>query len=331
VPNIDWLLREAMDERVLKTSDRMVIDDASWRATIERIDIGTGLRVFLTDAEARHDITVEARDDRADQWIGSQVTVGGHAGIDFLDGEKTHAAPAQALLFRPSGRSAAYSIKASERFHSAGYNLDVERVRRLFEDDVPAALRPLLEPRIAVSRILVVPGGRHLRTLARSLFTHDLHGPLRILMIEGAVLQLLAVQAAALARRPLPRAPRAFPADQRAAIGEARERLLADMRHPPTLGELAAEAGLTEKRLNDGFRALFGTTVFECLRNERLEHARLALEEGAPLKEVAWRVGYSHVNNFIRAFAARYGVPPRRHVDALPEPGGPLLDLGKLN
>lgn len=310
--SIDWLLRETMDARILKTSERMVIDDASWRATIERVDIGAGLRVFLTDAEARHDITIEARDDRTDQWVGSQVTVAGHADIDFLDGEKTHATPAQALLFRPSGRCAAYSIKAGERFHSAGYNLDITRVRRLLEDDVPEALGPLLEPGVAVSRVLAMRAARPMRTLAESLFDCGFNGPLRILMIEGAVLQLLAVQAATIACLPS-REGRAFSAQERKRIIEARDRLLADMRCPPTLGELALAVGLSEKRLNAGFRALFGATVFEVLHNERLDHARIAIAEGARLQDIASRVGYNHPNNFSRAFTARYGTPPHKY------------------
>jgi AraC-like DNA-binding protein len=330
MPNIDWLLREAMDERTLKTGERMVIDDATWRAVIERLEIGPGLRVFLSDAEARRDVTIEARDDRTDQWMGSQVTVAGRADIDFLDGQKTHAAVNQALLFRPSGRRAAYSMKAGAKFHSAGYGLEVERIRRLFEDDVPEALRPLLEPEITVSRIVAMRGGRPMRNLAGGLFARGLNGPLRILMIEGAVLQLLAAQSAAIARRPLAQPQRAFSAGERDMIGEARERLLADMRRPPTLGELAAVMGLTEKRLNAEFRAVFGATVFECLRNERLEHARIALDEGASLKDVASRVGYNHVSNFIRAFAARYGTPPRRYSGAPADSPAACLDPEKV-
>ena len=38
--NVEWLLREAMDERTLRISERAVFDDASWRATIERLQIG---------------------------------------------------------------------------------------------------------------------------------------------------------------------------------------------------------------------------------------------------------------------------------------------------
>jgi AraC-like DNA-binding protein len=315
MPNVDWLLREAMDERALKTGERMDIDDASWRAAIERVEIGGGLRVFLTDAEARRDITVEARDDRADQWMGSQVTVSGRADIDFLDGQRTHASADHALLFRPSGRRAAYSLEAGARFHSAGYGLSVARIARLFDGDVPDTLRPLLAPEVDTSRVVPMRGDRHMRNLAAGLFARGLNGPLRTLMMEGAVIQLLAVQAAAAAQRPMSRASRALSARERDALHAARELLLADMRHPPTLGELAAAVEFSEKRLNAGFRALFGATVFETLRNERLEHARLVLEsEDVTLKSVASRVGYNHVTNFISAFTARYGAPPRQYI-----------------
>lgn len=46
--------------------------------------------------------------------------------------------------------------------------------------------------------------------------------------------------------------------------------------------------------------------MFEVLRNEWLAHARhVLLAEQASLKDVAFRVGYDHVSNFITAFTAR--------------------------
>jgi AraC-like DNA-binding protein len=314
--NVEWLLREAMDERTLRMGERNAIDDTRWRATIERLQLGPGLRVFLTDAEARQDLTVEARDDRADRWMGSQVTIAGRADIDFLDGTCTHASADQAVLFRPSGRAAAYSLKAGTRFHSAGYGLDVERIVRLFEGEVPAALRELIEGDVAQSRVIALRSDRVMRHLAGSLFGRGLNGPLRALMMEGAVIQLLAVQAAAAVRRRRSQ-QRGLAARDHEAIHEARRRLLADMRRPPSLGELAIGVGLSEKQLNAGFRLLFGETVFGVLRNERLAHAQIVLQsEAVSLKEIAFRVGYNHVTNFITAFTARYGAPPRQYADS---------------
>ncbi|HTB35895.1 MAG TPA: AraC family transcriptional regulator [Reyranella sp.] len=313
--NVEWLLREAMDERTLRMGERNAIDDARWRATIERLQLGPGLRVFLTDATARQDLTVEARDDRADRWMGSQVTIAGRADIDFLDGTRTHASADQAVLFRPSGRAAAYSLKAGTRFHSAGYGLDIERIVRLFDGEVPEALRGLIEGEVAQSRVIALRSDRVMRHLAGSLFGRGLNGPLRALMMEGAVIQLLAVQAAAAARRRSRH--RGLAARDHDAIHEARRRLLADMRRPPSLGELAVGVGLSEKQLNAGFRLVYGETVFGVLRNERLAHAQIVLQsEAASLKEIAFRVGYNHVTNFITAFTARYGAPPRQYADS---------------
>jgi AraC-like DNA-binding protein len=154
-----------------------------------------------------------------------------------------------------------------------------------------------------------------MRRLAGAAFGRSLNGPLRRLMVEGAVLQLFATQAAA-AAPPAPPADNVLSRRERSLMSEALDRLLADMRRPPSLGELAESTGLSERRLNACFRKAFGATVFETLRNHRLEHGRLALEAGAQsLKEIAWRVGYNDVSNFVHAFRARYGAPPRRYME----------------
>ncbi|MFC3231183.1 helix-turn-helix transcriptional regulator [Marinibaculum pumilum] len=315
MPDVEWLLREAADARPIPVGERIETDDAQWRCRIERLEIGPGLRLFLTDVQARRDIAVEAQDDRTDRWIGSQLTLSGCAEIDFLDGSGTRTSADNALLFRPSGRRAAYRLAAGTRFRSAGYGLSLERVERLLEGTMPAAMRPLLEPDPERSRILTTASDRTMRRLVAGLFSRELNGPLRRLMLEGAVLQLLAVQAAAAARHRLPPASQRLSARDRDTLFAARTRLLEDMRDPPTLGALAVFAGMPERRLTAGFRLLFGATPFELLRNERLDRARIVLETTRlPLKVVAYRVGYDHASNFVAAFAARFGAPPRRYL-----------------
>ncbi len=314
--NVEWLLRGQTGERVLRLGDRVDMDNAKWRGTIERILIGPGLRLFLTDTEARQDVTVEPRGERAGQWVSSQVTIAGRAEIDFLDGQRIHVTADQAVLFgAPTGR-AAYRAEAGSTFHSVGFSFDIGRITHLFEGEVPELLQALLERDAETCRIVPVRGDRTMRTVARTLFSNELNGPLRTLMMEGAAIQLLALQAAAAQQQRRSRDRRELPAREREAVHEARRRLLADMHQPPTLGELAVGAGLGEKRLNQGFRQLFGATVFDLLRNERLAHARnVLLAEQVSLKDVAFRVGYNHVSNFITAFTARYGAPPRQYLD----------------
>ena len=187
---------------------------------------------------------------------------------------------------------------------------------RLLEDQVPVALFELVDQgEVETSRIVSHRCGAAMRLVATNLFARGLNGPLRRMMMEGAVLQLLAMQAAAAVGKRSARRQRALAAHERDAVHEALRRLLADMCAPPTLGALAAAVGLSEKRLNVGFRELFGGTVYEVLHNERLAHANIALQSGGVLlKEVAFRVGYNHVTNFISAFTQRYGAPPRQYL-----------------
>lgn len=65
--DVEWLLRDAVNERSLRMGERAVIDDAQWHATIERIDLGAGLRVFLSEADVRRDMALEPRDNRTDE------------------------------------------------------------------------------------------------------------------------------------------------------------------------------------------------------------------------------------------------------------------------
>lgn len=313
--DLEWLLREATDERAIKMSQHTVVDDATWRASIERLDVAAGLVVMLTDTTAHRDMTLKASETlNAERWVGSQVTLEGETEMDFLDGKRTRLSIDHALLFRLAGPSAAYTLTAGMRYASVGYTLEIERVRQLFDGEVPSALRSLVDPPDGTSRVVGMHGDGRMRSMARNLGAKDLNGPLRVLMVEGAVLQLLALQAAAAGLRPLPPSGD-LSARERDAVHEARRLLLADMRRPPSLGELATAVGLTEKRLNAGFRQAFEATVFEVLRDERLAHAQIALlEQNVSLKEIAFRVGYNHVSNFVRAFTARYGAPPRQYL-----------------
>lgn len=69
---------------------------------------------------------------------------------------------------------------------------------------MPEALGPLLEARPAQTRHLEMRANRHMSAITASLFQSDLNGPLRRLMMEGGVLQLLALQAAAASNVPSP-------------------------------------------------------------------------------------------------------------------------------
>ena len=313
---IEWLLQEGAAERRIPSSDRIVIDGNHTRAITERIDIAEDMRVFLTSAEVRRALTVTAPHSVTGAWLAANVVASGRIELEMTDGQRTAIDASQSVLFRSADKVSRYVSEPGRPLRLAGYMIRSDRVARILGDAEPDVVRRLTGQTVRASILVATRADAGQRRLAASLFSDVLHGPMRRLFLEGGALQLLAMQASAAGSAPSPReAARHLTALQRERIEAARRILLAEMRVPPTLGELAAKTGLGEKALNAGFRLLYGATVFETLRNERLEHARLALETGAvPMKVIAYGVGYNHVTNFISAFTRRYGVPPKAYL-----------------
>jgi AraC-like DNA-binding protein len=80
---------------------------------------------------------------------------------------------------------------------------------------------------------------------------------------------------------------------------------------PYSIGELSRRVGSNETTLRLDFKALFGKTIFEYLRDRRLDIARLLVHEKAlSIAEIAYRCGYSSPANFTTAYRRRFGMPP---------------------
>ncbi|WP_211999601.1 AraC family transcriptional regulator [Chitinophaga sp. HK235] len=77
-----------------------------------------------------------------------------------------------------------------------------------------------------------------------------------------------------------------------------------------SLQKLSRQAGLNVFKLKNGFKSLFGDTVFGYINSLRMEKARKMLLEGAPINTIAYQLGYSSPNNFSTAFKRKYGITP---------------------
>jgi AraC-like DNA-binding protein len=249
----------------------------------------------------------------------SNVAVKGSVQLELSDGPATEISAHRSVIYRPEDRRARYTPRPTPDLRLAGFMLSAGRLQTMFGDEIPETVRATIESDGSASPLHAIAASGRLRKLAGSLFTSQLRGAMRLVFMEAVVLQLLVEQTAVFAPHRQHLEPR-LSQRRRAAVAEARDRLLRDLRAPPTLAVLAAGAGMSEKALNASFRTLYGTTVFETLRDKRLDDARVLLDKQAlPMKTVAFRVGYTHVSNFTRAFARRFGAPPRRYLRNRPE------------
>jgi AraC-like DNA-binding protein len=92
---------------------------------------------------------------------------------------------------------------------------------------------------------------------------------------------------------------------------EARQILDEDFAAAGSIAELARRVGMSEITLRRAFKATFGITIVEYVRDRRLDAARIMLREGRyQVAEIAYRVGYSDPANFTHAYRRRFGNPP---------------------
>lgn len=78
-----------------------------------------------------------------------------------------------------------------------------------------------------------------------------------------------------------------------------------------TLEDAAGDLGVSREQLSRAFREALGIPPATWLRQRRLELARqLLMAPDALVQDVAARIGYRSVSQFLRAFTARYGHTP---------------------
>lgn len=147
-----------------------------------------------------------------------------------------------------------------------------------------------------------------LRRIMHKLYHNPYHGVMARLYAESLALSAvveLSHHLKATSRPALP--PRTY--DNLAH--EARAILDRDICAPLSVRDLARQVGLSETMLRRLFKANFGTTILDYIRDQRLDAARILLmQRRFQVAEVAYRIGYSNPANFTNAYKRRYGYPP---------------------
>lgn len=78
-----------------------------------------------------------------------------------------------------------------------------------------------------------------------------------------------------------------------------------------TISVLAQSIGINKRKLMQGFKELFGTTIYTYIIDLRMEKAKhLLLNENKFVHEVADLTGYRNPQHFISAFKNKFGISP---------------------
>ncbi|WP_212667935.1 helix-turn-helix transcriptional regulator [Virgibacillus pantothenticus] len=97
-------------------------------------------------------------------------------------------------------------------------------------------------------------------------------------------------------------------------LHQARDIVINNLDDPYSIKDLAKIIGLNEFKLKNGFKQLFGKTIFSLIRSERMEKAALMMEEGYNVSETGTFIGYSNLSNFTVTFRKHFGCNPSEYL-----------------
>jgi len=101
-------------------------------------------------------------------------------------------------------------------------------------------------------------------------------------------------------------------------IKKAKQIVINNMADPPSLQQIADEIILSVPKLKEGFKHIYGDTVFNFLLDYKLEYARrLLLSKKHNISEISMQIGYSTASHFISAFKKKYGTTPKQYMMSL--------------
>ncbi|MDB2607159.1 AraC family transcriptional regulator [Zobellia sp.] len=149
------------------------------------------------------------------------------------------------------------------------------------------------------------------------MMNYNLHPSIKELYIKGKVYELISLYFNKSDDADIEQCPFLVDEDNVKRIRKAKEIIISRMAEPPTLTELSDEIGLSLKKLKEGFKQIYGDSVFSFLFDYKMEYARKMLETGQyNVNEVGLKVGYSTSSHFISAFKKKYGTTPKKYLMA---------------
>lgn len=219
----------------------------------------------------------------------------------------------QLIILSPREHTFHYTFPKAGGLRAFEFNMSADALYRLLGEDIPVEFQPFLCDAPTQSKVIHFQTTPEMRAMAQFAMTSGTASSLRRMEVEGLFLMLLAQMSAQAGSRLSGKLANVGARRTRDAAMDAYARIMANIDGTHTAGSLAGAVGISERRLNQAFHDVFGVSVFQKLKNERMAEARRILEqEDVRLKQISHRVGYTQVTSFIRAFTSHFGVPPKQ-------------------
>ncbi|MDC1080812.1 AraC family transcriptional regulator [Flavobacteriaceae bacterium] len=220
------------------------------------------------------------------------------------------------LLYNPQ-RDLPIDLKLQPNTWIIGIVISIKKFHSLFSQDADHIhfLSPENTTKKYYDNAVVSPS---MAVVLSQILSSNIHQSMKALYLKGKVYELLSLYFNKNEDTDIEQCPFLIDEDNIRKIRLAKELILQNISEPPSLLMLSESIGLSLNKLKEGFKQLYGDTVFGYLLDHKMEEARRMLaSKNYNVNEVGLKIGYSTSSHFIAAFKKKYGTTPKKYLMSL--------------
>ncbi|WP_320044361.1 AraC family transcriptional regulator [uncultured Desulfobacter sp.] len=293
-----------------------VMSDVFGQASIQMIKFRSGMTLSFQRRRFKHETKLYGQSDEA--FIGFHFCLSGfdRTKVNGVGNDLQFCRDNNGFIIAKNGWQWRVEVPEKQNFSIVAIGFTFNDFRKIVCDQtqsLPSVLQCVCEDKVPEFASLSMPSTPQIRLVLAQMLDPSLTLSHRKLYFEAKSLELIDLMIDLLNHTNHDRhSARQFQSSEIDRLYHVREVIQKDLANPPNLYDLAKIAGMNHCKLNRGFKALFGNTVFGCLRDMRLETARRLLTAGKMnVTEASCFVGYSCLSHFSSAFKEQYKMNPR--------------------
>ena len=220
------------------------------------------------------------------------------------------------LLYNPT-KELPIDVELSANTWLISILISIKKFHALFSSDADHI--PFLSPENSAKKYYDnLPFSSSIAVVLSQILQSKIHDSIKALYIKGKVYELLSLYFNKNEDPSIEQCPFLVDEENIRKIRQATEIILQRMTNPPSLDGLSLEIGLPLKKLKEGFKELYGDTVYAYLLDHKMEEAcKMLNTKKYNVNEVGLRLGYSTSSHFIAAFKKKYGTTPKKYLGSV--------------
>jgi len=291
----------------------MIIEENNAKSSLRSIAFEDGFTVLYLQNETTEKQQIEKKVDSS--FIQFHFCVKGQAIFIFNEGR--YSLPLldekSLLLYNPQ-RELPINISVAPKSWVVSVLVSIKKFHTLFSEDA-SYVDFLMDENTDKKYYQDGSISPSMAVVLSQILNFNLNPSVKHIYLKGKIYELIALYFNRPDEVDVEQCPFLADEDNLRKIRKAKEIIIKNMAEPPGLQELSDEIGLSLKKLKEGFKEVYGDTVFGFLLDYKMEYARKLLETGSHnVNEVGLKVGYSTSSHFIAAFKKKFGTTPKKYL-----------------